>query len=180
MIREVLPKAEVYEGTVQWRQHYCTIPTLPFDRQLLTLPASEIYFPKYHRNIVIKGDLSIGEHCFSESIIIVEGSVRCYQKSFVSQLSTKKDFQATQGNVSLMFLEAYGNISLGPRCNIGIVKSNADITIGRNSLVQILIGNNITIHQDTIVSSVYAKGIVRIPKGFPEEKILECNGIEYL
>lgn len=180
MIPETFPKAEVYEGTVQWRQYHRTIPAFPFDRQLLTLPASEIYFPKYHRNIVIKGDLSIGEHCFSEGIIIVEGSVRCYPKSFISQLSTKKDFQAVQGNVGVMFLEAYSNIHLGPRCNIGIAKSFANITIGRNSLVQTVIGNNITIYQDTIVGSVHAKGIVRIPKGFPEERIIECKKIEYL
>lgn len=180
MIPKTFAKADVYEGTVQWRQYHRTIPASPFNKRLLTLPASEIYFPKYLCNIVIKGDLSIGEHCFSESIILVEGSVRCYPKSFISQISIKKDFQAIQGNISIMFLEAHGNIHLGARCNIGIAKSFADITIGRNSIVQSLIGNNITIYKDTIVGSVYAKGIVRIPKGFPEERIITCKRIEYL
>ncbi len=180
MILDMLPKSDVFEGTVQWRQHYRTIPCTPFDKKLLTLHGWEIYFPKYHRDILIKGDLSIGEHCFSESIIIVEGNVRCYQKSCISQLSTKKSFVAPQGNVTFMFLESYEDMYLGPRCNVGIAKSDSNVTVGRNSIVQTIIGKNITLHCDCSVGRVYAREIVRIPKGFPEETIIECKKIEYL
>lgn len=176
----MFPKTEVYEGTVHWKQYHRTTNCTPFDAGILTLPAWEIYFPKYTRNILIKGDLSIGEYSFSDSVIIVEGSVRCYQKAFISQLSTKKDFIAPQGNISSMFIDARGNITLGLRCNVGIVKSDADVTIGRNSAVQIVIGNNVTIHQGTTVGCVYARGTVRIPCEFPVDKILEYERIEYI
>ena len=182
MIPQFRTHPELYNSDVRWKNGYNIVhhSHMNYALQRAKKKPLEIKFPEIP-DIIIEQNLIIGKCVCADSIIAVQKDAICYEEAFVSMIAVGNIFKAPTGNIYADFIMAENSISLGPSCRVNIVKCpNGNIDIGRNSLVDVVIGNDITIHPRCRIAYVFATGIVRIPIGFPETRIIQSAKIEYL